>query len=117
MTNNAILLAVYRQLINRMHLLRRRSFSAGSATSHSEHRAILAALASRNPSAAASAMRGHVEKGFERMQAASAIEQEEGPIRQKRSHRASLILQKNDDRAPALLRGVSRARAPRRPIV
>jgi DNA-binding GntR family transcriptional regulator len=55
-----------------MHLLRRMSFSGGSATSHREHREILAALATRDPEAAAAAMHAHVQNGFERMRAASS---------------------------------------------
>lgn len=71
MAGNALLLTVYRQVINRMHLLRRRSFSGGNAASHREHRAIVSALASRDGAAAARAMRQHVENGFERMRQAS----------------------------------------------
>ncbi|MFC4275662.1 GntR family transcriptional regulator [Achromobacter aloeverae] len=68
MTGNSALIGVYRQVVNRMHLLRRRGFSlAGSSTaSHEEHRAILDALATRDPDTAASAMRQHVHNGFER---------------------------------------------------
>ena len=70
LTGNALLLTVYRQVINRMHLLRRRSFAGGNAASHREHRAIVGALASRDGAAAALAMRKHVEGGFERMRQA-----------------------------------------------
>jgi DNA-binding GntR family transcriptional regulator len=69
LAGNATLLTLYRQIINRLHLLRRRSFAAGSAASHREHRAILAALASRAPEAAALALRAHVFQGFDRMRA------------------------------------------------
>ncbi|MDR3522142.1 MAG: GntR family transcriptional regulator [Acidocella sp.] len=72
MTGNTTLLGLYRQVINRMHLLRRRSFAGGNAASHREHREILAALATRSPQAAANAMRAHVEHGYERMHQASA---------------------------------------------
>jgi DNA-binding GntR family transcriptional regulator len=72
MTGNETLLAMYRQVVNRMHLLRLRGFSvAGSSqASHEEHRHILAALATRNPDAAAKAMREHVMNGFHRAMAA-----------------------------------------------
>ncbi len=68
MAGNGALLGIYRGLINRMHLLRRRGFSlAGSSdASHAEHRAILDALASRDVDAAAQAMRRHVEGGYAR---------------------------------------------------
>jgi DNA-binding GntR family transcriptional regulator len=74
MTGNATLLAMYRQVVNRMHLLRLRGFSiAGSSkASHEEHRQILAALATRDPDAAAKAMREHVMNGFHRAMAAHA---------------------------------------------
>jgi DNA-binding GntR family transcriptional regulator len=72
MAGSKTLLGIYRQVINRMHLLRRMSFSGGSATSHREHREILAALATRDPEAAAAAMHAHVQNGFERMRAASS---------------------------------------------
>jgi DNA-binding GntR family transcriptional regulator len=72
MTGNATLLALYRQVINRMHLLRRRGFSlAGSSSaSHYEHRAVLGALSTRDADAAARAMRQHVHSGFQRALAA-----------------------------------------------
>jgi len=72
MTGNATLLRLYRQVVNRMHLLRRRGFSlAGSSSaSHAEHRAILDALATRDPEVAARAMRQHVQNGFQRALAA-----------------------------------------------
>ena len=68
MTGNLTLLGIYRQVVNRMHLLRRRGFSlAGSSTaSHAEHRAILDALATRDPDTAAKVMRQHVNSGFQR---------------------------------------------------
>jgi DNA-binding GntR family transcriptional regulator len=72
MAGSALLLTVYRQVINRMHLLRRRSFAGGNAASHREHRAIVSALASRDGATAALAMRRHVENGFERMRQASS---------------------------------------------
>ena len=65
-------MTLYRQVINRMHLLRRRSFSSGNAASHREHRAMVAALANRDAAAAAAVMRKHVENGFERMRQGAA---------------------------------------------
>lgn len=85
MTGNAILLGIYRGVINRMHLLRRRSFAGGNAASHREHRAILAALADREPEVSALAMRTHVERGFERMRAASSGLSGDAPIRARRT--------------------------------
>lgn len=69
MSGNHSLLGFYRQIVDRMHLLRRRSFSGGSEASHREHRAILAALTTRDPLASGKAMRTHVEQGYERMRA------------------------------------------------
>lgn len=72
MTGNTMLLGLYRQVVNRMHLLRRRGFSiaGSSAASHAEHRIILDALATRNAEETARAMRQHVESGFQRALAA-----------------------------------------------
>lgn len=68
MTGNVTLLQMYRQVVDRMHLLRRRGFerTGGSGASHAEHRVIVEALSSRDPLAAAEAMRNHVVGGFER---------------------------------------------------
>jgi DNA-binding GntR family transcriptional regulator len=76
MTGNSMLLGLYRQVVNRMHLLRRRGFSVSgsSAASHAEHRIILDALATRNPENTAHAMRQHVEHGFHRAVAAHHLE-------------------------------------------
>lgn len=83
MTGNATLLGLYRQVVNRIHLLRRRGFSlAGSSSaSHAEHRAILDALATRDPDVAARAMRQHVESGFQRAVAAHHLEESPAPTR------------------------------------
>jgi len=77
MTGNNTLLGMYRQVVNRMHLLRRRGFSlsGSSAASHSEHRIILDALATRNAETTANAMRQHVESGFQRANAAHQLEE------------------------------------------
>jgi len=76
MAGNATLLGMYRQVVNRMHLLRRRGFSlAGSSeASHAEHRQILDALASRDAETAGRAMRQHVENGFQRALAGHHLE-------------------------------------------
>jgi DNA-binding GntR family transcriptional regulator len=68
MTNNAVLLEFYRRVIDRMHLLRRRSFGAsyGSSPSRVEHGLIVDALAVRNAELAGKMMRDHVENGYER---------------------------------------------------
>lgn len=66
---NATLLEFYRRVIDRMHLLRRLNFSVtyGSQASRTEHRAIVAALESRQPNRAATTMRDHVMNGYERL--------------------------------------------------
>jgi DNA-binding GntR family transcriptional regulator len=68
MTNNAVLLEFYRRVIDRMHLLRRRSFDAsdGSSLSRVEHGLIVDALAAGNAERAGKMMRDHVENGYER---------------------------------------------------
>jgi len=88
MTGNATLLALYRQVVNRMHLRRRRGFSASgsSAASHEEHRTILAALATRDADATALAMRKHVLSGLHR--AISALAQSTLPPRPESSAQA-----------------------------
>ncbi len=69
LAGNATLLEFYRQAMDRMHLLRRRNFNEGlgSAASQKEHRAIVAALTTRDPAAAAAAMRQHVLNGHARL--------------------------------------------------
>jgi DNA-binding GntR family transcriptional regulator len=68
MAGNTTLLHIYRQTVDRMHLLRRRGFlrAGASDASHAEHRVIVDALASRDPQATANAMRSHVASGFAR---------------------------------------------------
>jgi DNA-binding GntR family transcriptional regulator len=68
MTGNAVLLEFYRRVTDRMHLLRRQSFSApdGYNPSRLEHRGIVEALQSQDPARAGNALRAHVEKGFQR---------------------------------------------------
>jgi DNA-binding GntR family transcriptional regulator len=81
MTGNSMLLGLYRQVVNRMHLLRRRGFSlaGSSAASHAEHRLILDALATRDAQTTACAMRGHVEAGFRRAVAAHHVDGQPAP--------------------------------------
>ncbi|MDB5849629.1 MAG: transcriptional regulator [Rhodoferax sp.] len=83
MTGNTMLLGLYRQVVNRMHLLRRRGFSlsGSSAASHAEHRVILDALATRDAETTARAMRQHVEAGFQRAVAAHHLEEQHAPAR------------------------------------
>jgi len=83
MAGNATLLGMYRQVVNRMHLLRRRGFSlsGSSEASHAEHSQILDALASRDEDATARAMRQHVENGFQRAVAAHHLEDQGTPPR------------------------------------
>ncbi|HTK00405.1 MAG TPA: GntR family transcriptional regulator [Bordetella sp.] len=83
MTGNATLLGLYRQVVNRIHLLRRRGFSlaGSSAASHAEHRAILDALATRDADIAARAMRQHVQSGLQRAVAAHHLEENAAPTR------------------------------------
>ncbi|QWA10926.1 FCD domain-containing protein [Sodalis ligni] len=68
MAGNATLLTLYRQVINRMHLIRRQglALSGSSQASHAEHRMILAALAARDPDAVAHSMRQHIQQGYQR---------------------------------------------------
>jgi len=75
MAGNRPLMAMYRRLINEMHLLRRRGLVAGGGllVSNQEHRAIVAALASRDPDAVAAVMRGHVIAGRERLMLAMRL--------------------------------------------
>lgn len=70
MAGNATLLRLYRRVIDLTHLLRRTSFADAESfrASAEEHRAIVAALATRDAEAAAAAMRRHVRAGHARMQ-------------------------------------------------
>jgi len=72
MTGNGKLLAIYRRLINEMHLLRRHGMLHGGGlfVSNGEHRAIVDALARRDAEGAARVMRGHVTAGRDRLLAA-----------------------------------------------
>lgn len=66
---NSVAENTYKQIVNQLHLLRRRGLvQAGSLqTSNKEHEEIVAALKGRDPIAAASAMRTHVANGFSRL--------------------------------------------------
>jgi DNA-binding GntR family transcriptional regulator len=69
MTGNVTLLEFYRRVVDRMHLLRRRNFEStiGSQASQIEHRGIVAALATRNPTVAAATLRAHGMNGYRRL--------------------------------------------------
>lgn len=70
MAGNRQLLAVYRRVMNEMHLLRRRGLVFGGGMrgmSNVEHRAIVAALSRRDANAVVEAMRRHVHAGHERL--------------------------------------------------
>ncbi len=69
MAGNRPLMATYRRVINEMHLLRRHGLVSGGGlrVSNDEHRAIVAALATRRPDAVVAAMRDHVMAGRERL--------------------------------------------------
>ena len=66
LAGNATLTEFYRQVIDRMHLLRRRNFDEeqGSVASQEEHRAIVDALATGDPETVVAAMRRHVVQGY-----------------------------------------------------
>jgi len=68
MTGNAVLIEFYRRVIDRMHLLRRRSFYLpyGNSPSQLEHRDIVRALATGDVRQAGRTLRQHVENGFQR---------------------------------------------------
>ncbi|HXZ08436.1 MAG TPA: FCD domain-containing protein [Paraburkholderia sp.] len=82
MSGNATMLGLYRQVVNRMHLLRRRGFSisGSSKASHAEHRMILEALARHDPEAVARAMRQHVQAGFQRTTSAQDADDASHPV-------------------------------------
>lgn len=71
-SDNPKLKAVYDNIVNQLHLFRRRGLvQEGSlTTSNSEHRAILKGLKAGDPDLTAKAMRGHVESAFERLRVA-----------------------------------------------
>ena len=72
LTGNTTLLNLYRRIVDRTHLMRRRSFAGGTDPSQAEHRAILRALAGRDAEATGRLMRDHVEQGYQRMLAEQA---------------------------------------------
>jgi DNA-binding GntR family transcriptional regulator len=71
MAGNGRLLDIYQRLINELHTVRRNGLlrGGGLAVSNVEHRRIVDALATRNPDAAAAAMRAHVVAGGQRRRA------------------------------------------------
>jgi len=67
MTGNGKLAAIYRRLMNELHLQRRQGLARGGIrVSNAEHAEIVEALATRDPDRAASAMREHVMAGHRR---------------------------------------------------
>lgn len=66
---NGALKDTYHQIVNQLHLLRRRGLvQEGSLqVSNQEHRKIVAALAARDANAASFAIRSHVSNGFTRL--------------------------------------------------
>ncbi|HVL56790.1 MAG TPA: phosphonate utilization associated transcriptional regulator [Burkholderiaceae bacterium] len=72
MTGNDTLVATYRRLIKQLHLFRLRALVQGGGlpVSNDEHRAIVAAIASRDPDAAGRALRAHVRSSRRRMRRA-----------------------------------------------
>lgn len=77
-TGNRRLMAIYRELINELHLLRRRGLSTAGALheSNHEHRDLLQAITAGDADAAALAMRRHIECARSRLR--SAFEREAG---------------------------------------
>jgi DNA-binding GntR family transcriptional regulator len=69
MAGNGTLTSMYRLLTNRLHTLRRTGLlqGGGFAVSNHEHRAIVQALAARDPLGAARALRRHVQAGRQRV--------------------------------------------------
>jgi len=74
LVGNGKLLAIYRRVMNEMHLMRRRGIFHGGGifVSNQEHRAIVDALATRDGDEAARLMRAHVEGGRDRFRRALA---------------------------------------------
>jgi DNA-binding GntR family transcriptional regulator len=68
MTENGALASIYRVLTNRLHTLRRKGLlqGGGFAVSNHEHRAIVEALAARDPASASKALKTHVRAGRSR---------------------------------------------------
>jgi phosphonate utilization transcriptional regulator len=75
LAGNRKLLDIYRKLLNELTLFRRRSLArpGAMASSVEEHRAILAALGSRDSTATGRAMRDHILASAERFQCAHAL--------------------------------------------
>jgi DNA-binding GntR family transcriptional regulator len=71
MAGNGRLLDIYQRLINELHTVRRNGLLCGGglAVSNIEHRRIVDALASRDPDAAAAALRAHAVAGEQRRRA------------------------------------------------
>lgn len=69
MAGNGKLLAIYRRLVDETYLLRRRSLTRGGgfAVSNVEHRAIVDALATRDPDRVAAAVEAHIRNAQARL--------------------------------------------------
>ncbi len=78
MAGNRTLLDIYRRLTNELHTSRRRGLlrGGGLSVSNTEHRAIVEALATRDPARAGEAMRHHVRSGGDRIIRAAAFADE-----------------------------------------
>jgi phosphonate utilization transcriptional regulator len=74
LAGNAKLLAMYRRLVNELHLYRRATLAQGGAlpVSTREHRAIVELIAARKPAAAGRALFDHVMASRERMHEVTA---------------------------------------------
>jgi DNA-binding GntR family transcriptional regulator len=69
LSSNSELAAIYRHLVNKLHLFRRQSLllGGGLSVSNKEHRLILKALAARDATAASLAMENHILAGKQRL--------------------------------------------------
>jgi len=68
MTGNGRLIEIYQRLTNELHTIRRNGLlrGGGLSVSNTEHRAIVEALAARDPAAASAALKAHVAAGARR---------------------------------------------------
>lgn len=88
MVGNTTLIALYQRITTQMHLMRRQGIVAGGGhrMSNREHRAIVDALASKNPKKAARAMGAHGKAGLQRfLESLRAQPAERTALRQRAS--------------------------------